>query len=462
MGGLVVLSQAVIDASNTAKDRCLNSKDPDLPADARGQVPRRLSGPWHNDFFRRLYGLFHNFGVTLEASGSFDRMDAFGRIFSLVLDLNSLLDVSNSNLVLGAHPPPYLLDPTFKGELDRNPSVGFGILNYLLQLGFYTPETSSMGGALMAPREGCDDVFHVFGPDFCLQSAMSNQATDRSFRGNRLFAYRGESRPPERVKEQDGVTCRADLVQWRKDSNVNKPWHPWNDTSDNLSRMWIRRGNGDNDFLTVNSIAMDFHIGCAYPMFHSNEIDPVFRGDINNWTPEMRMKLRASQRANFCLIAKSDGNEVYVLFDIAYVYVYLLPETQAVSPTYTARQQGDRYPECGIRKVQLNSVIAWFKIQRFHVPPADDESYCHSTAADPVAMTIRVQKCEWMHGPIAAKNALGLEDPGLLQSRMNSLVGKKFDIAHSRLVRETDTYFDPSTVRFPPTPEYKPVRLTGR
>lgn len=292
--------------------------------------------------------------------------EAAGRILSLLFDLNSILSRDNLKLVQKADFEfPASLSVDFNRMIAIEPAgVPLGVLDYLLNEGFETfPPVDAKSGGVDTGEGTVEDpkVQHVFGTDFDLQSATNTQPVNRDTTPHYLLFYRGDNRTPKMVVQHGGARCRADLAHWRKAAHVDEPWHPWKDAAASR-KMWIRKGNADNDYFTVNSIGMDFHISCAYPMLRLSEIDKALTGDINDWTHAERARLHSSGKADFCLIqpAKSSAKE-FALCDKTRVYLCAFKDDTLLSPTYTR----NTYPEMGVRAVDLNQIVAWIEIDRY-------------------------------------------------------------------------------------------------
>lgn len=503
------LSKAVVDAANAARDNFLRKLDPGAfapapppaaagpgagpppppgagagpppppgAAGARGRPARLLHQSLYGDgFFGLLSAFLTQPDKLLATSTGHDDLDFagwfnyfrdeakgggsstdFGRIFCVFFDLSEAIEVQGSKLALKpGFKAPARLSPEFHRYLLMDPGgVPLGVLSYLLEAGFetFTPvlaRNAKMDTDGMAPGE--KKTSHFFGPYFDLKSATNTQPTERDTTKEYLLFYRGDNRPPEQVLDHGGAKCRADLDFWRKNANVEQPWHPWKDAA-RLKKMWVRKGNADNDYFTVNSVGMDFHISCAYPMLKLSEFAPHLTGHIVDWSDAERAQLRATGKADYCLMYNRRNRQTeYVLCDTARVYLCAFKDDTLLSPTYTR----NTYPEMGVRTVELDQIIAWFLIRRYHNndqlrssgSPATRSKAAYQSPSVGSTMTIHVEKWDWMYSAAGAKNVLALRDPTVFERKLNQFKGKVFEIDHSRLLSVTDTTFDVSTMQKP-------------
>src|SRR5205085_12251757 len=130
-----------------------------------------------------------------------------------------------------------------------------------------------------------------FSKGLALKSNMPDGVAVRSANGEFVFGYRGDTRDVETIVRQQGAKCRAELDFWRTAAGVNQAWHPWNDMDQKWKKMWFRKGAADNDYFTLNSLAKDFHISCAFPMFRSFEIHQNMLGPVSGWSQQQRARL---------------------------------------------------------------------------------------------------------------------------------------------------------------------------
>lgn len=500
---MAVLDAAVIAAAKAARDAYLTTVDPNymraapvVPAPGNGPPPappqRGANGapppPSHrpaqllrpdlygDTFFDTVFELLKGEKAILaSASAVLDYAQWFnyfltearmaknvptrdiGCILAVVVDLGQLLQPSGRALARrSTFACPAALAPGFSGLLGSAPGgVPHAILDYLLNLGFvhYSPEAA--GSARMwteGPGVGGAKIEHYFGPTFGLKCALQQQPANRDLKDGFLFFYRGDSRDPKTVKDQAGAKCRADLKQWRDENGIDLPWHPWNATTSLSDRMWLRVGNADNDYYTVNSIAMDFHISCAYPMLKLGEIDPNLTGHPADWSDEKKLLLRKKTKRADVFTARNNKRKAteVVLVDRGRVYICAFPADTKLSPTTKL----NTYPEQGVRTVPLEQIIAWFEIERYHNNDAL-RAAGKSKAELPVralyesttpgsTMTVKILNWGWMDVTNGGKNSLALANPAVLEQRLSSYVGMVFEIDHNRLIG-LQTTFDPAT-----------------
>jgi hypothetical protein len=177
-------------------------------------------------------------------------------------------------------------------------------------------------------------------------------------------------------------------------------------------------------------------------------VNTSLKGHITDWSHEERARLRATKKADFCLMKNRHSNkEEFVLCDTIRVYICLFKDDAMLSPTYT----NNTYPELGVRTVELQQIIAWFQLERFHNNEGlrsnggERSKAYYESPGDGATMTIKVGKWDWMHSVEGGKAALGLADPSVLENRLNSLQGKVFEISHSQMLALADKTFDVSS-----------------
>ncbi len=378
-----------------------------------------------------------------------------GRIFCLLFDLEEAIEQQGQELrVKAGFQFPAALSPGFYRRLALEPAgVPLDVLTYLFEEGFADLQSVTAGSDKI---DNAGSRLHDFGPYFDLESATNAQAVQRDTTPNHLLFYRGDTREPATVVQHGGARCRAELAHWRKATHVDDPWHPWKDAG-RSGRMWVRKGSADNDYFTVNSVAMDFHISCAYPMLRLSHIDKTLTGHVVDWSDAERARLRSSGKANFCRIRNNrTGQLEFALCDRTRVYVCVFRDDALLSPTFKKDTRkgytGNDYPEMGLRFVDLEQIIAWFEIDRYHnndflrrQPNGVRPAACYESPQDGSTMTILVRRWDWMYGANGARNTLGLADPDALAVRFAALCNTSFEIGHSRLISRNATTFDPST-----------------
>ena len=218
--------------------------------------------------------------------------------------------------------------------------VPLDVLTYLFEEGFADLQSVTAG---LDKIDNAGSRLPDFGAYFDLESATNAQAVQRDTTPNHLLFYRGDTREPATVVQHGGARCRAELAHWRKATHVDDPWHPWKDAG-RSGRMWVRKGSADNDYFTVNSVAMDFHIPCAYPMLRLSHIDKTLTGHVVDWSDAERARLRSSGKANFCRIRNNrTGQLEFALCDRTRVYVCVFRDDVAA---FTDLQKGYKEGLC--------------------------------------------------------------------------------------------------------------------
>lgn len=467
------LNESVIRASNAARDSFLSRIDAAAPPPVAASTPanaRALRPDFYKDSFFGLVqsalklsladDLLQTTGSTWGFAGWFNYfageaktvpLEEQGRLLTLVLDLDMVLERNGKALrKRTTATPPLPLAAAF-AQLVKNDPAGapLGVLQYLLDFGFVSKASvDASAGRMDVGGGGGSKVSHTFGNAFGLQAAHKGAPAERDAQDGFLLYYRGDTRTPATVISQGGAKCRADLAGWVRDNHVKAMWHPWKDDTER-GKMWLRKGNGDNDYYTVNSIGMDFHISCAYPMFQLGKVHPDFKGHVSEWNDALRERLRRTGKADARLTRHRTRGVEWALTDTSRVYLCVFPADTALSPTYDL---GNNYPEAGVREVPLNQIVAWFEIDRYHnnddlrSTGAYPQGY-YASNGDGGSMTIHIKRWGWLDADGQGKNILGLADPSVLANRLNSYLGKLFEITHDRLVSVSQTTYLPGNQR---------------
>jgi hypothetical protein len=362
------------------------------------------------------YGGWFNYFLE-EAKNSLSDSEK-GLLFFLAFDFV----VADSQLKPSAVPTPMspLLAALVQGAPGALPKA---ILQHLFSEGF---EEAKM-----------IDAASYFGASFGLSMNMTDPTVVAA---GKVFAYRGDSREPNVVRQHGGAKCRVQLDFWRADNNLDALWHPWRENTDITDKMWFRKGSKDNDYFSLNSVAMDFNIACAYPIFRSNEKGPMFKGPVSSWKDDVRSKLAGKNVYISKALNTKTGKQEDVLVDIVNIYVYLLDSTLAVAAT-KGYNTISNYPESGVRNLSLDQILAVVKVFRYHHPPKLEHAFYDSSAADP-SITVLPFSWSWFHSERSAQAALGATEEGVkaLAAILDGHKRKCFDINHTRLVSVDGTY----------------------
>jgi hypothetical protein len=372
-------------------------------------------GGWFNYFYSE----------TFEGRSAADDVP-FGRLLSVVFPLQ-VAGARSDTLALGG-PLPLAPSPTFANLLATSPGgVPKDVLQYLFEQGFRRADLTNAGS--------------YFLPELALVSNMSAGVAYRAERGDLVFAYRGDTRSPDQVKQNLGAKCRADLDFWRRDASVDAAWHPWSDINGPLGQMWFRKGSKDNDYFTLNSLARNFHVSCAYPMFRSFQIDQRLTGPVAGWDRTKRDLLQGSGVKIVRAFNRKTRQQEEVLSDDGCIYVCVLVPSREVAKTWELNE----YPESGIRNVRLEDMLAYIRIKRYHHPPETAGEHYDSTRREP-SMTIKTFSWSWVRSEEEARATLGCTPGGMktVVAKLNALMGKKFDISHTK--HFPDVTYDPDIV----------------
>ncbi|WP_179401419.1 hypothetical protein [Burkholderia guangdongensis] len=398
-------------------------------------------GGWFNYFFAE---------AKPSATGNADIGRMLGRILSLMFDLK-VVGAGRTAKLTFAEDFPLSLASSFYGLLERKPrAIPRAILGYLFEIGFEEATTTQAGD--------------YFAENLALKSNMPDGVAIRSSKGEFVFGYRGDTRDLPTIIKQ-GARCRAELDFWRKNCGVDQAWHPWNSGDEKWKKMWFRKGSKDNDYFTMNSLAKEFHISCAYPMFRSYEIDQRLRGPVSGWGADLRALLGPKKVKVVTVRNKKKGGKLEeVLSDETRVFACAIASGSLAAETFKLAQ----YPESAVRNVNLEDMLAWIRVRRYHRPPDGPDDHYDSTRVDP-SMTIKVIAWGWVRTEDETRASLGCTQSGIkaIGAKLQNLVGKMFDISHTTYYQSTTYDVDSVGPVTPPTVTptsgvQKPVRLSTR
>jgi hypothetical protein len=382
------------------------------------------------------YGAWFNYFYA-EAKGCQPSDEDCGRIISLIFDLKVTGNGNSANIEIKNNAPTKP-SKSFLAYFDTAPAViPKHILNYLFEFGF--EEASTVDASDYMSRK------------LALASNVGDPVSVKAMKSDRVFCYRGDSRTPDRVKQHNGAICRAELKFWLENAHVNEVWHPWSGNSKLKDKMWFRKGGADNDYYTLNSLAKDFHISCAYPMFRSFEVSQDLRGPVANWDQLKRNKLTSSGKYKIMNVYNNKTQQWEdVITDETLVYICVISGTTKVTKTWELAD----YPESGVRNVNLRDILAWVKVRRYHVPPKTKLEHYDSTRVSP-SMTIKVLSWGWLQSEQHARATLGCTTDGMktIKAKLDQLSYKVFDISHTQVFIGSRTY-SPNKV--------KPIKIAPR
>jgi hypothetical protein len=437
----MALAQSIIDASDAVRTSFV---DP-TPGVQGGTAKLPLTGFRKTNvdsFFQMVWNLFkERGGVLMRTEGDADHLDyggwfnyffaegakklatdaERGRLLASVFAL-TVVDLGppkGKQLALPDESAPFRPSARFTSALVGSPAgLPRDVLDALFRAGFEVATTVR--------------ATDHFSRDLAFKANTAAPAALRSSKGEYVFAYRGDTRDAKTVKQHQGAKCRADLDFWRKDNHLDAKWHPWGGGADDtvLKQMWFRMGAKDNDYFTLNSIAMDFHISCAYPMFRSFNWDQGLVGPVSGWNEKQRALVKSKGVKIVNVMNRKTGQMEEVLSDDGCIYVCTLVADSDVAQTMAL----NGYPESGVRNIPLECMLAYIRIKRYHHPPGAHDHY-DSTRASPTAMTIKTFSWAWVRTEDEARATLGCTADGMepVKAKMNNLMGKKFDISHTTM-----------------------------
>ncbi|MCU0227459.1 MAG: hypothetical protein MUF01_07445 [Bryobacterales bacterium] len=250
--------------------------------------------------------------------------------------------------------------------------------------------------------------------------------TQRDFNVNVLF--RGDSRGPERIKQDNGTVPQTRLQGLREQRNMSKEWHPFSDSA-NRSKVWFRKGtNADNCLFSAVSVTPQFLVATKFPLL--DDLLASNPGAVGSSIVICKKVVQAPQvvaASNVLARAKAfdqqvqthqnsqqsgkysvDRPERSLLASRTQIYVI---KGQGVYNTQ-ALQVGSEFPEYALKApLGWADHLACFDVVRVH----------YSTNSGNVGHLIVITKFRWLHEPQALTLMLGVMAYGSLKSHLEEI-----------------------------------------
>lgn len=172
--------------------------------------------------------------------------------------------------------------------------------------------------------------------------------------------YRSETRDIATILSHQGTRRQIDVAFLAKTMNMSAPWHPFS-VKEISDKMWFRRGNADNDYFTVISVAKDFETCLAFPKIDERRVYVFPPEPVEQWLPQQLDLFRK----NLALVRLRDGSKKVVV--VTQTTAYMCVAAGAVLDTVRAGGTGgESFPEQGLADIPLDHIFAAFPVHRYH------------------------------------------------------------------------------------------------
>ncbi len=177
--------------------------------------------------------------------------------------------------------------------------------------------------------------------------------------------WRAESRTMDRIIAQQGTKRQSDVKFIADDMQMSASWHPYSDPDINRY-MWYRMGQGDNDYYTVISVAVNFETSLSFPKIDEKRVYGFPKKALDEWSQD---EVRLHQR-NMALVRMADGTERIML--ATQTTAYMCVACGRIIDTQTA---GGGFPEKGVSEIPLDQIFAMLPITRIHHGPDPQDGF---------------------------------------------------------------------------------------
>lgn len=235
------------------------------------------------------------------------------------------------------------------------------VLTQLLYLGFRMMERKQVvkPGANLPPIKGLATEHLALARQFYRYIEEKKQGEPR-FDDKIEIYYRSETRRIEDILLHKGTRRQIDVDSIAKSMNMTKKWHPFS-KPEISNAMWFRRGNADNDYFTVISVAKDFETCLAFPKIDEQRVYHFPQEDVEDWPPNQL----DYHRNSLAVVRLMDGTAKPVV--ATSTTAYMCVAAGAVLDTVQAGgQAGESFPEQGLADIPLDHIFAAFPIRRYH------------------------------------------------------------------------------------------------
>jgi hypothetical protein len=259
----------------------------------------------------------------------------------------------------------YKAKPEFERFTDRGQFTRAwrDILTTLLYLGFRSMSRSETGAAdaNLPPVNGAAPQHIGLQREFFRYIEARKQNQPRSDQQVEIY-YRSETRKLEEIVGHQGTRRQIDVDSLARSMNMSAPWHPFS-VPEIKDKMWFRRGNADNDYFTVISVAQTMEVALSFPKIDERRVYQFPSEPIERWTPQQL----DYHRKNLATVRLRDGSKKVVV--VTETGAYMCVVTGAVLDTVRAggaSAGGQSFPEQGIADIPLDHIFAVFPVFRYH------------------------------------------------------------------------------------------------
>ncbi len=192
--------------------------------------------------------------------------------------------------------------------------------------------------------------------------------------GNQLLrlGFRGELRQPMQVKQHNGCMPKAQIESVRKDMGMSHGWHPFSDGAIR-SKVYYRKGNGDNCLYSAVSVTHDFATATKFPMIddlYKDAPDAIGTATVKAFGLASKVdQLRQKFGAVAASQPKPKANEAQVrLLKCVRMNVYLFRVRGNTYDTkaYQAKNYNSEFEERAMEKTPWGDFLARVMIDRIH------------------------------------------------------------------------------------------------
>lgn len=237
------------------------------------------------------------------------------------------------------------------------------ILTKLLYLGFRCMSRTQVVApeANLPPVNGVATEHLGLQRDFFRYIEAQKQGQPRQDQQVQIY-YRSETRDIDTIVNHSGTRRQIDVAALAKSMNMSAPWHPFS-VDAIKDKMWFRRGNSDNDYFTVISVAQTFEVALSFPKIDERRVYQFPTESIDQWTPQQL----DYHRKNLAAVRLRDGSKKVVV--VTETAAYMCVVTGAVLDTVAAGGAaggGQSFPEQGVADIPLDHIFAVFPVRRYH------------------------------------------------------------------------------------------------
>jgi hypothetical protein len=240
----------------------------------------------------------------------------------------------------------------------NNPIFWLGVLTELLKLGFYAVNPKEIQGNQAQPPTniGTNTFANCMLDEQYIKYVKETDMTKLD-----IF-FRGESRDWNTIILHGGTKRLVDVGTMARDMRMDQDWHPFKYPEINQF-LWFRKGQADNDYYTVVSVAMDIRVSSCYPKIDEERVYSFPKKLVADWDASEVKK----HRLNLALVELVDGTRKVVVVTKNTVYMFVINNGVVLDTQKAGSDIGGRsYPEKGVLEIPLDNIFGYFSLERFH------------------------------------------------------------------------------------------------